>query len=225
MYTFAIEDCSDEPGAEDGPMGEQETPAIPPRLDHVVIATPTLDETVADFAARTGVRPAPGGAHPDRGTRNYLVSLGADSYLEIIGPDPDRTVGDDALTFGLAALREPRVAAWAVHPADIYAAAAHIGPVGPGQRRTTSGELLEWRLTEPNGLPDGVVPFLIDWGTTTSPAVGLPAVELVSFTGSYPDPGAVRPVLRAIGTSLRLDTGPAGLALTVSGEHGLVEFR
>ncbi|MEU6267618.1 VOC family protein [Saccharopolyspora shandongensis] len=207
-------------------MGETETPAIPPRLDHVVIATPTLDETVADFTARTGVRPAAGGAHPDRGTRNYLVSFGGDSYLEIIGPDSARTVGDDALTFGLAALREPRVAAWAVHPADIDEAAAHIGPVGPGQRRTTTGELLEWRLTEPpNGLPDGVVPFLIDWGTTTSPAVGPPEVELVSFTGSHPDPGRVRPVLTAIGTSLRLATGPAGLALTLAGEHGLVEFR
>jgi hypothetical protein len=50
--------------------------AIPAHLDHLVLATPDLAATVAHFTERTGVEPAPGGAHVGLGTRNHLVSLG-----------------------------------------------------------------------------------------------------------------------------------------------------
>jgi hypothetical protein len=77
--------------------------ALPARLDHLVLATPDLAATVADFTERTGIAPVAGGAHVGLGTRNYLVSLGGSRYLEIIGPtrsSPSRQVRAPSVSTG-----------------------------------------------------------------------------------------------------------------------------
>jgi hypothetical protein len=52
-------------------------------FDHLVYAVPDLAAAVAEFEARTGIRPAAGGSHAGRGTANFLVGLGS-AYLEIM---------------------------------------------------------------------------------------------------------------------------------------------
>jgi hypothetical protein len=88
------------------------------RLDHLVFATRDLERTVGEFAAATGVRPVEGGRHEGRGSRNYLVGLGATSYLEIIGPDVERP-GTQSAPFGLDEVQGERLVTWAVRPEDI----------------------------------------------------------------------------------------------------------
>ena len=51
-------------------MPHRTTRTIPAELDHLVLATPDLSATVAGLAEAVGVRAAPGGRHPGRGTRN-----------------------------------------------------------------------------------------------------------------------------------------------------------
>ncbi|MEQ4725440.1 VOC family protein [Nonomuraea sp. B19D2] len=175
-------------------------------LDHLVYATPHLEETVLEFGRRTGVRPAEGGRHKGMGTRNHLVGLGGQRYLEIIGPDPEQGVAPQ--WFGLAELTEPRLVAWCVRPADLDAtiAAARAQGYDPGparemSRRTPDGDVLQWRLTAHLG--DPVVPFLISWGATKHPGErGLPEVALESFTAGHPEPDAVRGQLDALGVEL-----------------------
>lgn len=205
------------------------TPAVlPTNLDHVVVATPDLAAAVRAFEEATGVAPEPGGAHPRFGTRNYLISFGGDAYLEIIGADPENTTFSGTRSFGVDDARETAVATWAVHPGDLEGARARardagldLGEAFDGARRTTDGTLLEWRLTANFVEPTGLVPFLIDWGATTSPAVSTKVrVTPTELVATHPRPKEITPILKAIGTDLDVRQGEPKLRLTVEGPGG-----
>ncbi|WP_324786817.1 VOC family protein [Streptomyces sp. H51] len=208
--------------------------AIPARLDHLVLATPDLASTVADFARRTGVEPAPGGAHVGLGTRNHLVSLGGSRYLEIIGPDPAQGGHTGPRPFGADALPAARTVTWAVSPPDLDAAVTAArargydpGSVRPMSRRRPDGTLLRWRLTDGDTQhPSGLVPFLIDWGSAVHPtATGLPVTPLLRLSATAPDPDEIRPLLAAVDAELDLAEGPVGITFTVDTPRGPVTFR
>ncbi|WP_151774008.1 VOC family protein [Streptomyces abyssomicinicus] len=201
---------------------------IPPLLDHLVYATPDLAATVADFARRTGVTPAPGGAHVGLGTRNYLVGLGGPRYLEIIGPDPQQPEPSGPRPFGVGDLSAPRMVTWAICPRDLDAtvdaarAAGHsTGPVRAMSRRRPDGTLLQWRLTTGESV---VVPFLIDWGATGHPSSGLPGVTLLGMSAGAPDPADVHRRLTALGTELALTEGPDRLVARIGTPAGVLEL-
>jgi hypothetical protein len=207
--------------------------AIPARLDHLVLATPDLAATVADFTRRTGVTPAPGGVHVGRGTRNHLVALGGTAYLEIIGPDPEQPEPMGPRPFDVDMLATARTVTWAIGPPDLDTAVATAGARGydPGEirpmsRRTPDGTLLTWRLTDGDTQhPSGLVPFLIDWGTSPHPtASGLPATPLLSLTATAPVPDEIRPLLAALDADLLLTEGPVGLSFTLDTPRGPVVF-
>ena len=134
--------------------------AVPDDIDHLVYAVSDLAAGVAAVAAMLGVAPSPGGPHPGLGTRNFLVSLGDSSYLEIIGPDPEQPAPRRARPFGLDRLTGGRLVTWAIHDHDLErrVAAARAkgfdtGPILPLSRQSPAG-LIEWRLTmrpEPAG--------------------------------------------------------------------------
>ncbi|GAA3786610.1 VOC family protein [Streptomyces coacervatus] len=207
--------------------------AIPAHLDHLVLATPELAATVADFARRTGVTPAPGGAHVGFGTRNHLVSLGGSSYLEIIGPDPEQSGPEGPRPFDVDELASARTVTWAISPPDLDAAVAAArargydpGPVRPMSRRRPDGTLLEWRLTDGDTAhPSGLVPFLIDWGSSAHPtATGLPVTPLLRLSATAPDPDEIRRLLSAVGAELVVTEGPVALSFTVDTPRGPVTF-
>ncbi len=206
---------------------------VPPFLDHLVLATPDLAATVAEFARRTGVTPAPGGVHLGLGTRNHLVGLGGRSYLEIIGPDPEQPEPDAPRPFAVDRLSGPRTLTWAISPPDLNAAITTArargydpGPVHPMSRRTPDGALLRWRLTDSgHAHPSGLVPFLIDWGDSPHPtASGLPVTPLLHLSGTAPAPADLHGPLTALGTALPLAPGPTALSFTVDTANGPVTF-
>jgi hypothetical protein len=201
-------------------------------LDHLVLAAPDLGEAVAWFARLTGVEPVPGGSHVGLGTANHLVDLGGGGYLEIIGPDPDRGDPEQPRPFGIDGLEVPRIVSWAIRTGDLdgLVAEARAGGYDPGEplamsRRTADGDLLEWRLTMPRfDYGEGVVPFLIDWGSTPHPTSrDLPRTELLELRARHPDPSSVRPALATLGADLRVDFGEmAALTAVVQGADGPV---
>ncbi|WP_108717695.1 MULTISPECIES: VOC family protein [Miniimonas] len=213
---------------------------FPSTLDHVVLAGPDLAEAVAHVEALTGVRAAPGGAHPT-GTANHLVAFTVHGervphYLEVIGPNPETGArAEDVETFGISGRTAPGVATFAVHPDDIDATASaaeaagvRVGPVSPLSRRTPDGTLLEWRLTRGEGRdPDPAVPFLIDWGSTPQPGLSdLPTLELLELRVEHPDAEALAEKYRALGVDIVPEPGDAvALVLVVQGPDGPVELR
>jgi hypothetical protein len=180
-------------------------------LDHLVYATPDLDASISDVEALLGVRPAHGGRHPGRGTRNALIALSETSYIEIIGPDPEQAEIVGPRWLGIDNLSAPRLVTWAVKCADIETVAASaarariaLGAVTSGSRHTMDGTLLRWRLTDPRAMvEDGLIPFLIDWGTSLHPASSAPrGPALLSLRAEHPEPARVERAASVLGLEL-----------------------
>jgi len=156
------------------------TGGVPDVLDHILLGCSDLDQGIAFVEQHTGVRAAFGGAHPGRGTRNALLSLGEMHYLEIIAPDPQQTDAPD--TYDLKKLTEPRLVGWAAHPGNIKQLAARLrsvdiafeGPT-PGSRKRPDGRLLQWQTLNLKDTHGGLLPFFIEWSPgTTHPSADAP---------------------------------------------------
>ena len=209
--------------------------AVLSRIDHLVYATPNLTASVEQIERLFGVRAVPGGQHPGAGTRNSLIGLGDETYLEIIGPDPDQPKPARPRRFGIDELKAPRLVTWAVKGADLEAivenAKRHgvdLGQVQSGSRRRPDGVLLSWRLTvSPALTADGIVPFFIDWGKTPHPAATLPkGCLLVGLRSEHPDANRIQAGLTALGLNLHVAEGSApALIATIRTPKGDVELR
>jgi glyoxalase-like protein len=194
-------------------------------IDHLVYATPDLD--VVD---RLGIPLSPGGRHVGRGTRNFLAGLGGGAYLEVIGPDSEQPEPAAPRPFGIDDLAEPRLVAWAARVEGINEVVERAksqgydpGPVTGMSRRRPDGVLLKWQLTLS---AQGLLPFLIDWGTTPHPSKdAVQGSELVSFQGFHPDPISVYKGLSALGVELEVGTGEIALVAVIRTPGGEVVLR
>ena len=205
------------------------------RLDHLVYATPDLDATVDQLERALGVRASAGGRHEGEGTRNALIGLGPDSYLEILGPDRSQPAPARPRWFGIDSLSAPRLVAWAIHASNLSerVAAAHsagvmLGPVRAGSRLRTDGVRLSWQYSDPRTIvADGIVPFLIDWGDSPHPAqTAAQGLELTELRAEHPDAGRVQQLLDKLGVELAVSRGPApALIATLQSKRGQLELR
>ncbi|NLG21228.1 MAG: VOC family protein [Actinomycetales bacterium] len=175
------------------------------QIDHVILAGPDLTELEQYAEAHLGVRARPGGSHPGMGTRNSLIGLGGQCYLELIAPDPDQPAPAAGRPFGVDGLTGPTVTGWALRVQGIadWVAAARERGTDPGDPRPMSrtrpdGTELAWQLTPPDTALDGAVPFLIDWGDSPHPSEGLEVVKLVSFRARHPEAASLSSALEAL---------------------------
>jgi len=207
----------------------------PRRTDHLIYGAPDLERGRDEIERRLGVSPAVGGRHPQYGTRNALLAIGEETYLEVMAPDPELPVPGDGTLFGLDEMEEPRFVAWALRCEEIAAVAdraraegVELGPVEEGSREQPDGTVLSWRLTDPRATPlDGAVPFLISWGSTPHPAKSAPrGGELVELRVEHPRPGAVREALAVLGVEMAVEEGHRPrLVGIVRTDRGRVELR
>ncbi|MFB9376097.1 VOC family protein [Kineococcus gynurae] len=139
------------------------------RLDHVGYAAGPegLQATARSLAAQLGVRVVDGGPHPRFGTRNVVLPLSGNCYVEVVEV-LDHPVADKAV-FGHA-VRERSAAGggwfvWAVTVDDLDAHAARLGEgAEEGVRRRPDGVELRWRQIGAPGLrEDPQLPLLIEW--------------------------------------------------------------
>ena len=204
---------------------EDEVPAL---LDHIILGCSDLDLGMELVEQNTGVRPAIGGVHPGRGTRNALLSLGERRYLEIIAPDPAQ---QKIVHFPqIRQMKDPRLIGWAVHPPDIAATAKllrdnQIAFQGPddGSRKRPDGRVLNWKTINLADDRHGILPFFIEWSAdSVHPSKDAPkGCNLDYFTVMGVDPAELSQVFKRIGVDAAVErsdkdrlrahiTGPKG---------------
>ncbi|HUJ41765.1 MAG TPA: VOC family protein [Candidatus Acidoferrales bacterium] len=206
----------------------KEMQTVPATLDHILLGASDLDAGIGLVFQRTGVRPAFGGVHPGRGTRNALLGLGPLHYLEIIAPDPQQPSVPDFL--GLRSLAAPRLITWAVHPGDIHeqarrltaAALAFDGP-DAGSRNRPDGRVLHWSTLRLKDDRLGLLPFFIEWGAgSVHPSADAPqGCRLVHFEVAGPDPAELAATFRRLDIDVQVAKADRPqLRATIAGPRG-----
>jgi Glyoxalase-like domain len=224
-------------GAACVPLVTSAATEVPSQLDHILLGCNDLDFGIDFVEQRAGVRPAAGGVHPGRGTRNALLSLGERRYLEVIAPDPkqDQNHVEQFAIKTLAHLKElssPHLIGWAAHPGDLEKFSVHLrdaniafdGP-RPGSRQRPDGKLLQWKTLNLKDDKDGLLPFFIEWSADSlHPSADAPkGCRLIRFGASAPDTDE----LTKLSNLLRLDLALSprdtrALQATVIGPKGEV---
>jgi hypothetical protein len=173
-------------------------------IDHLLIAAPDLDAGCEYAATIFAEQPQPGGSHPGIGTRNALLGLEDDIYIEILAPDPQQDP-DFALGRYLAGLIEPSLMWWAVRCNDIdkfratlIANDIDVGEVESWSRVLRDGSTLSWKLLMTREAEPGpAMPFFIQWDDMDAhPAKSLAAIgKLTSMQISQPNESAALSVV------------------------------
>src|SRR6267142_1600986 len=204
---------------------EDEVPAL---LDHIILGCNDLDLGMELVEQNTGVRPAIGGVHPGRGTRNALLSLGERRYLEIIAPDPAQS--EIAHFPQIRSMTDPRLIGWAVHPPDISAVAKELrenkveftGPAD-GSRKRPDGRVLNWKTINLADDRHGLLPFFIEWSAdSVHPSKDAPArCTLDYFEILSAEPDELTSTLKRIGINFPVQRSDKGrLHAPTSGPKG-----
>src|SRR5260370_156692 len=201
---------------------------VPALLDHIILGCNDLDRGIELVEESTGVRPAIGGIHPGRGTRNALLSLGERRYLEIMAPDPAQS--ESVHSPRLRSMTDPRLIGWAVHPPDIAAVAKQLREnkvefTGPddGSRKRPDGRVLTWKTVNLAEDRHGLLPFFIEWSAdSVHPSKDAPAgCRLEYFEIMSADREELSSTFKRIGLELPVQRSDrARLHALISGPKG-----
>jgi hypothetical protein len=222
-------------GAACAPLLTLAATEVPLQLDHILLGCDDLDRGINFVKQGTGVRPAIGGVHPGRGTRNALLSLGERRYLEVIAPDPNQEqnhVEQFALKT-LAHLKElssPHLIGWAAHPGDLEKFSARLRDAGiaflgpwPGSRQRPDGKLLQWKSLNLKDDQDGLLPFFIEWSADSiHPAADAPkGCRLARFGVVTPNPVPLNKIIDLLQIDIPVSPGDnAALQASIVGPKG-----
>ncbi|MFX0537580.1 VOC family protein [Ornithinimicrobium sp. Y1847] len=139
------------------------------RIDHVSYAAGPegLQATAERLGEQLGVTPQDGGIHPRFGTRNVILPLAEDRYVEVVEvldhPASDKAVFGQAVR--ATSERGGGWMAWVVAVDDLEAVETRLGRQSvPGQRHTPQGVELQWRQIGIKDIIDhGNLPFFVRW--------------------------------------------------------------
>lgn len=171
------------------------------RVDHVSYAAEQdgLRATADRLAEKLGVRAVNGGVHPSFGTRNVILPMAHERYVEVVEvldhPASDKAPFGQAVR--AASARGGGWMGWVLRVEDLQPVAERLGrePV-PGFRRFPDGRELRWQQIGVNGLiNDPQLPFFIRFDNPElhpSGAIGeVPQVNISGLTIAG-DPDRVR---------------------------------
>ena len=89
------------------------------QIDHIVYCTTDLEAAVDYFETLFGIRPSIGGTHPSKGTKNALLNLGNQCYLEILAIDEKNVTFSGTRWMGIDLLQGPKITRWSLKSEDL----------------------------------------------------------------------------------------------------------
>jgi hypothetical protein len=168
------------------------------RVDHVSYAAERdgLKAAAQRLSKKLGVTPVDGGIHPRFGTRNIILPLAHERYVEVVEV-LDHPASDKA-AFGQAVRARSEAGGgwlgWVVRVDDLTAAEKRLGyESAEGSRRRPDGVELKWRQLGIKGLmADPQLPFYIKWDDESlHPSVGATTDVTISGLQIAGDPDRV----------------------------------
>ena len=213
------------------------------RLDHLSFAAGPdgLASTAQRIGGLLGKDFVDGGVHPRFGTRNMILPLAGNTYLEVVEV-LDHPASDKA-PFGQAVRARSALGGgwlgWAVAVSDIAVAEERLGrAAAQGSRHRPDGVELRWKQLGVKGLQsDPQLPFFIQWegeaGTANHPSAGgtgqvsLAALEIAGDPGRVSDwlGGPVEQPLEDVKVDWVAPNGTPGiLAVQFQTRDGLVRI-
>jgi hypothetical protein len=159
---------------------------MPFRLDHISYATShdQLVDVVQRLGSRVGSAFIDGGIHPRFGTRNFVLPLKNNHYIEVVCP-LDHPAAEES-PFGRVVSRRAKEGggwmSWAVATKDIAPIETRLGRNSVvGSRKRPDGSELKWKQLGVLGtMQDSQLPFFIEWLTTEHPSEDAYAKSLIS---------------------------------------------
>lgn len=203
------------------------------RVDHLVWYCADLDRGRRFFTDSMDAAPVYGGIHPGEGTRNALLSLGDQTYIEILGRDPEQP--EASIEAEVRALRGEGLYHWAVSGRDlaalkaaVAAAALEGGELVPGGRTLPNGKWLGWTCF---GLKNhgfgALVPFVIDWMESEHPAKAAPrGGRFIGIEAFTPEPRQLAKIYGVLGVEIPIrEAASPALAVTIESGRGRRTLR
>lgn len=149
---------------------------MPFRLDHISYVAPhnQLVDVVQRLGSRIGAAFSDGGIHPRFGTRNFILPLKNNHYIEVVCPLEHPAA--EASPFGRAVSQRASEGGgwltWVVATDDISRVENQLGRTAvEGSRRRPDGKELKWKQIGILGtLEDSQLPFFIQWLTQDHPS-------------------------------------------------------
>jgi glyoxalase-like protein len=139
-------------------------------IDHLVVATPDLDEATDRLRSELGIDAGGGGIHPGLGTANRLAWFG-DTYLELVNAIDRELAAASWLGGPTVRLLDERgggFVGYAISSDDIDRDVTALRALGStlaeplaGERRRPDGSVVHWRLAVPSLVGPTAPPFLI----------------------------------------------------------------
>jgi hypothetical protein len=144
------------------------------KLDHVsyAVLNNELADTVQRLGADLGASFIDGGKHPRFGTRNFILPLSNNSYIEVVAPLDHPAA--ESVPFGQAVRRRAESGggwlSWVLAVDDLAPLEEKVGrSAGPGHRVRPDGVELRWnQIGIIDLLDDPQLPFFIKWDSQSA---------------------------------------------------------
>ena len=208
---------------------------IDTKIDHIVYAVPNLEEAMDSFEKLTGCAPNFGGYHSTQGTKNALVNLGNECYLEFLTIDFENKKITKNRWMGIDLIEKPTITRWAIKANQINSEVEILKSINPklgklteGERTTQSGKVLKWKLTMPQPTPKvELLPFVIDWRNSEAhPTDNLtPTCEFVGLKFYSPQPELKNSAFEKLSIDEKVVKGnEPQIKLLIKSVNGIIEI-